>query len=198
MSTKSLDARAQKARPAEKKATKPLGWLDRLKRLRLRFQRKGASIHLLIEDPAEHLAGIKREAVAAHTSEATMLRMALKGVLDRHASARSVVPHLRVLEKALNRHGLKALEELPPDVMQRALSQLETLVSDWSHGGLAALRARLTAALVKHGRAKKSLRGAERLSDFQDSHPLQVNESSVTTFMEANAQWERSLTGQKL
>ena len=196
MSSKSRDAQAQQARPAEKKT---LGWFARLKRLRLRFQRKGVNIHLLLEDPAEHIADLKRQAVAIDTSEAAVLRTALKRVLDRHASSRSVLPHLRVLEKALGKYGLNAMEELPPEVMQKALSQLETLVSDWSEAGLAGLRARLTAALVKHGRAKMTHRGAERLSDFQDSNRLQVNESSVTTFMEVNAQWERSLTGsQKL
>ena len=114
------------------------------------------------------------------------------------ASARSVLVHLSVLEKALGRHGLKALDELPPDVMRKAMSQLETLVSDWSNAHLAVLRAKLIAAVGKHERVNDRRSTAERLSDFQDSNRLQVNEASVTTFMEVNAQWERSLTGQKL
>lgn len=188
---------AKKASPAPAAAT-PDGWFDRLKRLRFRFKRKGVNIQLLLEDPAKHLADIKRQAAEADTSEGALLRTALKGVLDKHASARSVLVHLSVLEKALGRHGLKALDELPPDVMRKAMSQLETLVSDWSNAHLTVLRAKLIAAVVKHERVGDRRSTAERLSDFEDSNRLQVNEASVTTFMEVNAQWERSLTGQKL
>jgi hypothetical protein len=190
----SRDAKKKKVRADE---AQPLGWFEKLKRLRLRFRRKDGNVHLLLEDPAEHLASIKRQ-TAADTSEAALLRAALKSVLDKHASTRSVLVHLSVLEKALGRHGLQALDELPPDVLQRAMTQLETLVSDWSQGNLAGLRARLTEALIKHGRAKDRRRTSERLSDFQNSRQLVVNEASVTTFMEVNAQWEKSLTGQKL
>jgi hypothetical protein len=179
-------------RPAKKQF---LGWLDRFKRLRFFFQRKSASA--LLDDPSEHLASIKQQA-AADSSEAALMRAALKGVLDQHASSRAVLVHLSVLEKALGRHGLKALEELPLDVLRRAMAQLETLVSDWSPGNLAALRARLTEALIKQRRANDRRRTTERLSDFEDSRQLQVKEASVSRFMEANARWQRSLTGQKL
>jgi hypothetical protein len=203
MSTPGRNAADKKARPAKKAspaalAQKAPGWLERLKRLRLRFKRQGINIHVLLEDPAEHIAGIKREAAASDSSEAAALTKSLKGVLDQHASARAVLVHLGVLEQALNRHGLKALNQLPPDVMRKAMAQLETLVSDGSNVQLATLRARVTAALVTHERASDRRSTAERLSDFQDSNRLQVNEASVTTFMEANAQWERSLTGGKL
>lgn len=168
---------------------KALGWFERLKRLRLRFQRKGIDFKLLLEDPAEHIAAIKRQAVVVKSPEAVMMSAALKTVLDRHASARAVLPHLAVLEKGLNRHGLQALDELPPDVMLRAMSQLETLVTDWSQAGLAGLRARVTAALVRQDRASQRGGAPERLSD------VQVDEASVSTFLAINAQWEGSLTG---
>ncbi len=170
-------------------ADKALGWFERLKRLRFRFQRKGIDFKLLLEDPAEHIAEIKRQAVAVPSPEAAMMSVALKAVLDRHASARAVLLHLAVLEKALNRHGLKALDEVPPDVMLRAMSQLETLVTDWSQAGLAGLRARVTASLVRQDRASQRGGAPERLSD------LQVDEASVSTFQAINAQWEGSLTG---
>ncbi|MEO8155504.1 MAG: hypothetical protein ABI605_20745 [Rhizobacter sp.] len=200
----SRDTVTKKSRPAKKvsapppAAVKPEGWFDRLKRLRFRFKRQGVNIHVLLEDPAEHIADIKRQSAEADTSEAALLRAALKGVLDKHPSTRLVLVHLSVLEKALGRHGLKALEQLPPDVMRKAVAQLETLVSNWSNAHLAALRAKLVAAVMKRQRAGDRRSTAERLSDFADSNRLQVNEASVTTFLEVNAQWERSLTGQKL
>jgi hypothetical protein len=189
---------SQKASPASGAAKAP-GWFERLKRLRLRlrFKRQGLNIHMLLEDPAEHIAEIKRESAVADTSEAAMMSKALKKVLDRHASSRTVLAHLALLEKSLNRRGLKALDQLPPEVMQRAMSQLETLVTDWSQTGLAALRARVTSALIEHQRAgkRRHAKPAERLSNFQDSQRLEVNEASLSTFTKVNALWGRSLTG---
>jgi hypothetical protein len=182
------NSKGKATRPAKESSA---GWLDRLKHLWLRVQRKGAGA-----DPA--LDGSARRNTPADSPEAVLLRAALKGVLDQHASSRSVLVHLTVLETALGRHGLRALDELPHDVLRRAMSQLETLVSDWSPGNLAALRARLTAALIKHRRANDRRRTSERLADFQDSRQLQVKDVSVSTFMEANARWQHSLTGHKL
>lgn len=175
-------------RPAKESAP---GWLDRLKLVWLRMQRNGAGVGSATESATPRNTQTDQ-------SEAVLLRAALKGVLDQHASSRSVLVHLTVLEKALGRHGLSALDELPHDVLRRAMSQLETLVSDWSPGTLAALRARLTASLIKRGRANDRRRTSERLADFQDSRQLQVKDVSVSTFMEANARWQHSLTGQKL
>lgn len=183
------------SKAAAKAADKPLGWFARLKRLRLRFQRKGIDFKLLLEDPAEHIAEIKRQAVAVSTSEAAMMSAALKLVLDRHASARAVLVHLAVLETALRRRGLETLDELPPEVMLRAMSQLETLVTDWSPAGLAGLRARVTTALVRQDRASQHGGASEQLSSFQDGNRVQVGEASVSTFLAVSAQWEGSLTG---
>ncbi len=181
------NSKGKPRRPAKESSP---GWLDRLKHLWLRLQRKGPG-----GDAA--LDGTARRNTPPDHSEAVLLRAALKGVLDQHASSRSVLVHLTVLEKALGRLGLKAFDELPHDVLRRAMSQLETLVSDWSPGNLAALRARLTASLIKRGRANDRRRTSERLADFQDSRQLQVKDVSVSTFMEANARWQHSLTGHK-
>ncbi|MGY4827927.1 hypothetical protein ACVNIS_05025 [Sphaerotilaceae bacterium SBD11-9] len=182
----------QKGKPARPARPASSGLLVQLKSLWLRLQRKKEDSPSLLEDPVEHIAGIKRKN-KADSSEAARLKAALKVVLDRHASSRTVLVPLWVLEKALGKHGLNALDELPPEVLKRALSQLETVVSDWSQGSLAALRARLTDALIKHGRAHDRRRSsASRLSDFQDSDRLQIEEGSVSTFMEANARWQRS------
>jgi hypothetical protein len=202
----SRNAEGKKALPAvsgkrSKKVSAPAvadggGWFERLKRLRLRLKRQGLNFQVLLEDPLEHLAEIKREAAVADSSEAAALRAALKAVLDRHASSRKVLVHLRVLEKALRSRGLRAFEELPPELMRRAMFQLDTLVSDWSPAGLAALRSRLIAAMVKREGVSGRRGAAEQpLSDFGDGSRLQVAEGSVTTFMEVNEQWERSLTG---
>jgi len=175
-------------RPAKERSP---GWLDQLKHVWQRLLRKSAGV-----DPALGASALR--STQSDRSEAALLRAALKGVLDQHASSRSVLVHLTVLETALGSRGLRVFDELPRDVLRRAMSQLETLVSDWSPGNLAALRARLTASLIKHGRANDRRRTSERLTDFQNSRQLQVKDVSVSTFMEANARWQHSLTGHKL
>jgi len=195
---KPVKADSKKKRPPAAPVVEKDGWLQRLKRLRLRFKRKGLNIQLLIEDPAKHIADIKRESAVADVSEAATLSAALRGVLDRHPTSRSVLVHLALLEKAMSRHGLKALDDMPPDILQRAMSQFDTLVSDWSPAPLAALRAKIKTVLLAHERANDHRSTAQRLSDFHDDKRMHVAEASVTTFMEANAEWEKSFTGQKL
>jgi hypothetical protein len=121
---------------------------------------------------------------------------ALKGVLDRHAASRSVLAHLSVVEQALEHGGLPALEDVPAEVLGRALSQLEMLVSDWSEAGIAALRAQIKAAMAKPGRfdVPRGAPPAKKQNDFDNSR-MQVNEASVSVFLDAQARWETSATG---
>lgn len=186
--------KAKQARPVAPHGS--AGFLDQLKQLWHRVSRPRSNEASLLDDPAQHIADIKRK-TATDSSEAARLKAALKDLLDRHNESRSVLMHLRVLEKALGRYGLNAFDELPPDVLKRALFQLEGVVSDWSQGPLAALRARLTQRLIKHGRTPERRRAGSRASRFQDSDRLDVKDGSVSVFLEAQARWERSLTGQR-
>ncbi|HEY0820776.1 MAG TPA: hypothetical protein VGD46_18455 [Rhizobacter sp.] len=129
--------------------------------------------------------------------DASSMTRALKGVLDRHAASRTVLAHLSVVEQALGQGGLQALEDVPADVLARALSQLEMLVSDWSEVGIAALRAQIKAAMAKPGRfdLPRGAPSAQKKSTDFDNSRLQVNEASVSVFMDAQARWETSLTG---
>lgn len=131
-------------------------------------------------------------------ADASHMLAALRQVLDRHATSRSVLVHLGIVEQALEHNGVQALDDVPADVLARALSQLEMLVSDWTETGIAALRAQIKAAMVKPGRldapAGRRKPAARPAADFDNSR-LQVNEASVSTFMEARARWETSATG---
>jgi hypothetical protein len=183
MSSKSPQPRATRA-----------GWVERFKSL---FQKRAATPPVLNQVLGK--AGSRNGKVGKSGKGAAgvphMLK-ALKGVLDRHAASRSVLAHLSVVEQALEHNGLQALEDVPADVLGRALSQLEMLVSDWSESGIAALRAQIKAAMAKPGRfdVARSAQAKKKSTDFDNSR-LQVNEASVSTFMEARARWEGSLTG---
>jgi hypothetical protein len=122
--TKLVKAGSKKTRPAAAPVVEKDGWLQRLKRLRLSFKRKGLNIQVLIEDPAKHIAEIKRESAVADVSEAATLSAALRGVLDRHPTSRSVLVHLALLEKAMSRHGLKALVDQLRDLRAQLVDAL--------------------------------------------------------------------------
>lgn len=197
----SRDAKPNKAaaKPAKPRATS-VGWFERL----FSFRRKPSSPPPLLKDAVERAPAARRSSsssspsTTAGAANGARMLAALKDVLDRHAASRSVLLHLGRVEQALQQQGLDGLQGVPAEVLRRALMQLETLVSDWSEGSLAGLRAQLKAALAKPGRAagpsRRSGGASGRHADFAESR-VQVNEASVSTFMEARARWEQSLTG---
>jgi hypothetical protein len=181
---------------SQKPRARRINWLDRLKSL---FKKSEATPHSLNHVLAK--AGSRRSGKSgmgqgkSATNVAHMLK-ALKLVLDRHGASRAVLAHLSVVEQALGHGGLQALEDVPADVLGKALSQLEMLVSDWSEAGIAALRAQIKAAMAKPGRidVPRGTRPGKPSTDFDNSR-MQVNEASVSVFMDAQARWETSLTG---
>jgi hypothetical protein len=184
--------------PAASKPEQKKGWLQRFKGLHVRLVRKGLSFHVVLEGDRDRLDAkvqARKVAAAAALRQAEPLRQALSRVLDLHPSTRSVLLHLVVLEKALRKQGLPGIESLPADVLRKALAQFETLVTDWSSVDLATLRGKVAAALSIHDRAVEKADKGAVLSRFEDDHRMQVQEASVTTFMEANEEWERSFTG---
>lgn len=209
------DKAAKSAKPAtpkktEKaaKAAKPkassaglFGWLSGL------FRRKPSYRHdpsVMPMGPGSRLKPRRKPmAPVPAVAEGAHLLLALKDMLDRNPRSRSVLVHLALVEKALRQSGLKGLQDVPSGVLHKALSQLETLVSDWSQGDLAALRGQIKSALGNtpegferkpSAKIVKVKRPTVQAPELNESR-LEVNEASVTTFMEARAQWERSATG---
>ncbi len=181
-----------KASPSSSSRSRRVSWFDRFRGF---FRRRGGNVPVLDQAVGRDSRRSSRKGApdARHTLRA------LKAVLDRHAASRSVLAHLSVVEQALEHRGVAALDDVPADVLARALSQLEMLVSDWSEGGIAGLRAQLKAAMAKPGRLDAPRSGAAsakaKASTEFDNSRLQVHEASVSTFMEARARWETSLTG---
>jgi hypothetical protein len=182
----SRDKKAAPPRPAT------VGWLERI----TGFWRKRAPTPPMLSHVVGKSGSRRPRNAAPGRADSARMLSALKGLLDRHAASRSVLVHLSLVEQALEHRGVQALEDVPADVLGRALTQLETLVSDWSEASVAALRAQLKAAMAKPGRVDVPRRGpgAKKSTDFDNSR-LMVNEASVSTFMEARARWEGSLTG---
>ena len=125
-------------------------------------------------------------------AELAAVRRDLAGVLDQHPRAREVMKYVRALERGLEKKGRFALDDLPVEVIRRALEQLDPLVSDWSPEGLSTLRSKAAVAIADRERTEAERAEARRA--LNESH-VEVEEASVTTFMQANEEWERSFTG---
>jgi len=78
------------------------------------------------------------------------------------------------------------------DVIRKALEQLDPLVTDWSAEGLRTLRSKAAVAIA--GRTRVDAERAEARRALNEP-VVEVEEASVTTFMQANEEWERSFTG---
>ena len=129
---------------------------------------------------------------ALDKAELDTVRRHLADVLDQHPQAREVMKYVRALERGLQKKGRFALDDLPVDVIRRALEQLDSLVTDWSPQGLSTLRSKAAVAIAGRERVEVERAEARRASRESDVH---VEEASVTTFMQANEEWERSFPG---
>ena len=140
----------------------------------------------------EPAARTPRRASTLDKAELDRVRQDLAAVLDQHPESRQVMRHARALERGLEKRGRFALDDLPVKVIRRALEQLDTLVTDWSVEGLSTLRSKAAVAVADRERIENE-RDAVRRSATEGE--VEVEEASVTTFMRASEEWERSFTG---
>lgn len=124
-------------------------------------------------------------------SEVELVRHHLAEVLDQHPQARKVMRYVMALEHALRKKGRFALDDLPIDVIRRALEQLDQFVVDWTPEGLATLRSKAAVAIADRERVDDERRQRREANETD----VEVEEASVTKFLEVNEEWERSFTG---
>ena len=125
----------------------------------------------------------ERSNAAPPASDAKHLRDELKALLNRCPGARQVLPHLAGVEQALKTQGLGAFDSLPPRVLQRAATQLESVLTEPVSAAIAELRSRLGVALKNHEKAELAASRRAAPSSFLVDEKLQVSEGSVTDFM---------------
>ncbi len=121
------------------------------------------------DGPEEALARKDREAV-------DLILVQLADVLADGPDTHSTLRHLVFVEHALNRKGLRALDKLPVDVLQRALEQLEGVVSNWSPVGLANLRSKMAVAIID----REHMDPEAEAEHYRTSMPMEAPEPSVT------------------
>ncbi|MCY7315364.1 MAG: hypothetical protein LH480_06975 [Rubrivivax sp.] len=93
---------------------------------------------------------VSRQQAVQHKDqqELALILEQLGALLAEVPESRAALRHLVFVEHALQKKGLKALHKLPLDVLQRALEQLEGLVTNWSPAGLANLRSKMAVAII--------------------------------------------------
>jgi len=110
-------------------------------------------VHIVLEERAP-AADRKRKpnrvelATKRDNAELTLMLEQLRTLLAELPQARQTLRHLAFVEQALAKKGLRALHKLPLEVLQRALEQLESLVTNWSPTGLANLRSKMAVAII--------------------------------------------------
>lgn len=144
-------------------------------------------------EPVPQRSSAPRRSSTLDKAELELVRQHLAEVLDQHTQARTVLRYVRALEHGLQKKGRFALDDLPVDTIRRALEQLDTLVKDWTPEGLATLRSKAAVAIAGREQLEAERAAQRRAAAGHDD--VEVEEASVTTFMQANEEWERSFTG---
>lgn len=123
-------------------------------------------------------AAPSREEVAAKRGkqELTLMQAQLAELLSELPETRSAMRQLAFVEQAIGKKGLKALHKLPLDVLQKALEQLEGLVTNWSPVGLASLRSKMAVAIIDREHMDPEAEAdAYRTAAVMDSKPPEAN-----------------------
>ncbi len=90
----------------------------------------------------------QEQAQSRERMELELMRVQLAELLNELPDTRQAMRHLVFVEQALLKKGTRALHKLPLDVLQRALEQLEGLVTNWSPVGLASLRSKIAVCVI--------------------------------------------------
>ncbi len=146
----------------------------------LALRRSEAGVEIVLEErrPQGQAKPLSRadEAEQKARAELLLMRAQLGEVLDELPSTREAMRHLAFIEHALARKGLKALQKLPVEVLQRGLEQFEGLVTNWSPVGLAALRSKIAVAIIdrEHEQPEEPDEDIYRTAAVLDNRPRAV------------------------
>jgi hypothetical protein len=115
------------------------------------LKRADDGVRIVLRERAPKLPKVPTREELAAKREKEELALALQqlgDLLDEVPGTREAMRHLVFVEHALAKKGLRALHKLPLEVLERALEQLEGLVTNWSPAGLASLRSKMAVAII--------------------------------------------------
>lgn len=150
------------------------------------LKRSADGLHVVLQQqPAKTTPTQTREQEAAQRAkqELVLMREQLAELLDELPETRDTLRHLVFVEQAIVKSGLRALRKLPVKVLERALSQLEGLVTNWTPVGLAALRSKMAVAIIDREHRNvydedENHRTAAVMDTMPDSQVPQARDSS--------------------
>ena len=118
--------------------------------LAVRRSREGLVVVLQARSPAGKSAlGLREQArIDKENEELQLMLRELGELLDQQPGSRQTLRHIEYLRQMLQKKGLRALHKVPLDVLQRALEQFESVVSNWTPVGLAGLRSKMAVAII--------------------------------------------------
>jgi hypothetical protein len=151
----------------------------------LALRREETGVRVVLEERTQRTGKVKppsRAAIAAvrDAKELALMRSQLAELLDEVPETRHTMRHLVFVEQALTRKGLRALHKLPLDVLQRALEQLDGLVTNWSPVGLAGLRSKMAVAIIDRENMDPDAEAdAYRTAAFMDPPPAEQEEPEM-------------------
>jgi len=170
----------------------PLRFVGDLFSRELRLERDGKNLNIKLASKASAApAAAKPQAPPSPAEiELNQMRAELKKLLDVHPGTRRVMRHLVYFERALAADGLRALIEIPEEVLGTALEQLEKLVSNWSNRDLATLRSKMSVAVVNRSKDPFYGTGGVKPSMFNTDSRLQVGDATHSMFLELERQYQ--------
>jgi hypothetical protein len=201
--------RAKGSAPATAPAKAGTGWREFFRK-HLGLQRVGFDLRFVLLDPAEAKKRKLEKKLAAKagpaapksravqgldTAKLVLMRTELRVLLKRHPQARSLARHLAFFERALHKSGARAYDEVPVDVLRKALIQIEFLVSNWSAVGLAELRSRLSIAISDRENEVQGPESVQDLRHLKGGHAVSVQDATVSQFMEMQQSWAQPAPG---
>jgi hypothetical protein len=124
----------------------------------VRLRREDGRLRVVLQPPGAGAARAPRPSAQdvlrqREQAETAAMRLELAQLFDELPEGRAQNRHLAFLEQALSVSGLRALDTLPLEVLERALEQFEALVTNWSPAALACLRSKLAVAVRERRRA---------------------------------------------
>jgi hypothetical protein len=171
------------AAPAVPWLKRPLRWLQEQLRRPLRLERRGLNIHVTLAPPASMLTEteVGTSGVVGSGEALRLSHLSLRRLLDQHPKTRRTMRHLAYLERALSRHGSRAIrQEIPVPVLIKCREQLDLLAPQAASDPFAELRMQLRDAI---GSRPHDPHG------FALSQPVHVSEASHSQFDALERSW---------
>jgi hypothetical protein len=133
------------------------------------------------------------ELSALSEEKVALMQKELRGLLHQHPQTKKMLRHLAYVEHTLHHNGLNAVDDLPLDLLSKALTQLESLVLNWSARGLGETRSRLSLLVKNKEIVALHMGSAAQATEVDSSQRADVCEVSHSVFEETERSWRGQL-----